>query len=157
MCLLHLFPSRETVTTFMQTFQSLDYTTLALAKVWTNRAKLPNSQMMRALYEKSVEERGGYGKYVLFLGPQRYSGKPFLPCLALGLTLRSCHSEHCLSDGLAERGGTQVWWQAGSLYPFSSRSQTDDVDPGRWTAKIVRRSLHVDMGHDSCTQQFQRG
>jgi hypothetical protein len=67
----------------MQTFQFLDYTTLALAKVWTNTAKLPNSQMMRALHEKTVEARGGYGKYALFLGPERYSGKPSLPYLVV--------------------------------------------------------------------------
>ena len=30
---------------------------------------------MRALHEKTVEERGGYGKYVLFMGPGRYAGK----------------------------------------------------------------------------------
>jgi hypothetical protein len=65
------------------TFQFLDYTTLALAKVWTNTAKLPNSRTMRALHEKTVEERGGYDKYVLYLGLERTSGKPFVPCFVL--------------------------------------------------------------------------
>ena len=34
---------------------------------------------MLALHEKTVEERGGYGKYVLFFGPERASGKSFVP------------------------------------------------------------------------------
>ncbi|KAF8553185.1 FAD/NAD(P)-binding domain-containing protein [Imleria badia] len=54
-----------------QVFVFSDYTTLALAKVWSNTAKLPNSQMMRTLHDKTVEERGGYGKHVMFLGPER--------------------------------------------------------------------------------------
>lgn len=57
-------------------FTLAEYTAVALAKVWTNKAKLPNSETMRALYEQSVEERGGYGKYVLFWGYKRSSGKP---------------------------------------------------------------------------------
>ena len=61
----------------MPSYPSLDYTTLALAKVWTDTAKLPNSKTMRALYEKTVEERGGYGKYLFFFGPERLSGKSF--------------------------------------------------------------------------------
>ncbi|KAF8553186.1 FAD/NAD(P)-binding domain-containing protein [Imleria badia] len=56
-----------------QFFVFSDYTTLAVAKVWSNTAKLPNSQTMRALHDKTVEERGGYGKRVMFLGPERSS------------------------------------------------------------------------------------
>ena len=67
----------------------VEYTTLALAKVWTYTARLPNSQTMRALHEKTVEERGGYGKYVLFLDPERTLGKSFLPCFVLGLSIES--------------------------------------------------------------------
>ncbi|KAN0088857.1 hypothetical protein V8E55_005914 [Tylopilus felleus] len=52
-----------------------EYTTLAVAKVWTNKAKLPTSQTMRTLYEKTVEERGGYGKYLLFLGSKRTNAR----------------------------------------------------------------------------------
>ncbi|KAF8556439.1 FAD/NAD(P)-binding domain-containing protein [Imleria badia] len=52
---------------------STEYTALAVAKVWTNKAKLPDTQTMRALYEKTVAERGGYGKYVMFWGPERSS------------------------------------------------------------------------------------
>ncbi|KAG8215014.1 hypothetical protein J3R82DRAFT_8420 [Butyriboletus roseoflavus] len=55
------------VTLQTPTFPFSDYTTLALAKVWTSTAKLPSSQTMRALHEKSVEERGGYGKNALYL------------------------------------------------------------------------------------------
>ncbi|KAF8556442.1 FAD/NAD(P)-binding domain-containing protein [Imleria badia] len=54
-----------------QSFTNLDYMPVALAKVWANKAKLPNAQTMWALHEKTVEERGGYGKYVMFWGPQR--------------------------------------------------------------------------------------
>ncbi|KAF8553187.1 FAD/NAD(P)-binding domain-containing protein [Imleria badia] len=56
-----------------QSFVFSEYSTLALAKVWSNTAKLPNSQTMRALHDETVEERGGYGKYVMFWGPQRTS------------------------------------------------------------------------------------
>ncbi|KAG8221572.1 hypothetical protein J3R82DRAFT_1814 [Butyriboletus roseoflavus] len=54
-----------------QSFSLSEYLTLALAKVWTNTAKLPSSQTMRELYQKTVEERGGYSKHVLFLGQER--------------------------------------------------------------------------------------
>ncbi|KAI9573778.1 hypothetical protein HD554DRAFT_2166551 [Boletus coccyginus] len=57
----------------MVPFQFPDYTTLALARVWTNTAKLPSSRTMQALYEKTLEERGGYGKYCMFLGPERFA------------------------------------------------------------------------------------
>ncbi|KAH0836316.1 hypothetical protein J3R83DRAFT_7865 [Lanmaoa asiatica] len=53
-------------------FSSSDYAALALAKVWTNTAKLPSSPTMLALHEKEVEERGGYGKYALFLASVAY-------------------------------------------------------------------------------------
>ena len=70
------------------TFLSAEYTALALAKVWTNTAKLPNTETMQALYDKTVEERGGFGKYVLFLAPGQFFGVSFGPCRFLALTLR---------------------------------------------------------------------
>lgn len=91
---LHLCSLDDAATLGTQTFPFSDYVTLALAKVWTNTAKLPSSQTMRVLHGKSIEERGGYGKNALYLGPQRFSGKSFIPCLqvVLGLTSRSWHS-----------------------------------------------------------------
>ncbi|KAF8555876.1 FAD/NAD(P)-binding domain-containing protein [Imleria badia] len=62
-----------------ESFVFSEYSMLALAKVWTNTAKLPNSQTMRESYDKTVEERGGYGNRVMFLGDERVSGKSFLP------------------------------------------------------------------------------
>ncbi|KAF8556446.1 FAD/NAD(P)-binding domain-containing protein [Imleria badia] len=53
-------------------FLFAEYTAFALAKVWTNTAKLPNTQTMESLYNKTVEERGGYGKYLLFLPQDQY-------------------------------------------------------------------------------------
>ena len=133
----------------METFLFLDYTTLALAKVWTNRAKLPNSQTMRALYEKIVEERGGYGKYVLFLGPQRFLGKPFLPFLVLGLTSGHVIASIAyligwLNEAAAKYGGKQVRCIRSRRDP-----ETDCVDLGRWITKIVRRSQRLaSCGHE---------
>ena len=74
---LHLYSFRYAVPLAAHTISSLEYTTLAMAKVWTGKAKLPNSRTMLALHEKTVEERGGYGKYVLFFGPERAAGKLF--------------------------------------------------------------------------------
>ncbi|KAG6374681.1 FAD/NAD(P)-binding domain-containing protein [Boletus reticuloceps] len=59
----------------LPSYLSLDYTTLALAKVWTDTAKLPSGQAMWTWYNKAVEERRGYGKYFLFLSPQRLSAR----------------------------------------------------------------------------------
>lgn len=73
--MLHTYSLRDVVPLGTSSFIHAEYAALALAKVWTNKAKLPNSEMMRALYEKTVEERGGYGKYVLFWGPGRSAGK----------------------------------------------------------------------------------
>lgn len=63
-----------------------EYTTLAVANVWTNKAKLPTSQTMRTLYEKTVEERGGYGKYLLFLGSKRTNGTSSILYTVFGIT-----------------------------------------------------------------------
>ncbi|KAG9309498.1 hypothetical protein JVU11DRAFT_10469 [Chiua virens] len=52
----------------LQTFPVADYTSLALAKVWTNTAKLPNGQIMRKASENSVRLRGGYGARFAWLG-----------------------------------------------------------------------------------------
>ncbi|KAI9463494.1 hypothetical protein HD554DRAFT_2175592 [Boletus coccyginus] len=68
-----------------------DYTTLALAKVWTNMAKPPRSQTMRALYDKVVEERGGHGKYFLYLDPERSAGKSIHLLLRLSWYKPSAH------------------------------------------------------------------
>lgn len=69
-----------------------EYWALALAKVWSNTAKLPSSETMRELYEKSVEERGGYGKHVLFLIGERLPSGLSRPVLVLGLSFLSCRS-----------------------------------------------------------------
>ncbi|KAN0086218.1 hypothetical protein V8E55_007352 [Tylopilus felleus] len=61
------------MTTGTQLFVLSEYASFALAKVWTNTAKLPSRQAMREWYDKTVEERGGYGKHVMFLGPERSS------------------------------------------------------------------------------------
>ena len=116
----HLCSFRDAVTLATVTFQILDYTTLALAKVWTNTAKLPSSQTMRALYEKTVEERGGYGKYFLYLGQERAAGKSIYSFLGLSWSNNLlCHSSSYPFNRLVERGSGQVWWQAGSLLLFS--------------------------------------
>ena len=70
----------QTVHAGTSTFLSTEYTTLALAKVWTDKAKLPSGQVMQALLEKTVEERGGYGKYFLFLTPDQFLGKLLFVC-----------------------------------------------------------------------------
>ena len=82
---LHLSSFGDAVTLGMVPFQFPDYTTLALARVWTNTAKLPSSQTMQVLYQKTVEERGGYGKYCMFLGPGRFVGKSIYLFLVLSL------------------------------------------------------------------------
>ena len=65
-----------------------EYVSLALAKLWTNQAKLPSTQTMQTLYKNTVEERGGYGKWVLYWGPERSDGKWIL----LSLVLRPTYS-----------------------------------------------------------------
>ncbi|KAF9240430.1 hypothetical protein BU15DRAFT_45877 [Melanogaster broomeanus] len=54
-----------------QPFSLSDYLCLALAKVWSNTAKLPSSQTMWKMHEELVVDRGGYGKNLQFLGPER--------------------------------------------------------------------------------------
>jgi hypothetical protein len=58
----------------MQSFTYSEFTTLALAKVWSGQAELPSTERMWKAHEKVVEERGGYGKYYLFLGSARTAG-----------------------------------------------------------------------------------
>ncbi|KAI9573779.1 hypothetical protein HD554DRAFT_2052569 [Boletus coccyginus] len=80
---------------FLPSQPALDYTTLAVAKVWTNTAKLPSSRTMRVLYEKTVEERGGYGKNVLFMGPAQ-------------LLARFAYLIGWLNEAAVKYGGKQV-------------------------------------------------
>ncbi|KAH7921864.1 FAD/NAD(P)-binding domain-containing protein [Leucogyrophana mollusca] len=54
-----------------QTFSYNNYLTLALAKVWSNTAKLPSVAGMWQMYDKVLEDRGGHGRHFQFLGPQR--------------------------------------------------------------------------------------
>ncbi|EIW77433.1 FAD/NAD(P)-binding domain-containing protein [Coniophora puteana RWD-64-598 SS2] len=54
-----------------QTFSYCGYQSAALAKVWTGAAKLPNEAMMWDMYAELVKDRGGFGKELPFLGPER--------------------------------------------------------------------------------------
>lgn len=58
----------------MQSFTYAEYLSLALAKVWDNKAKLPSTKTMWDLHQKRVDEFGGYGKHFQFLGSQRTHG-----------------------------------------------------------------------------------
>jgi len=55
----------------MQSFTYAEYLSLALAKVWANKAKLPPTKEMWRLYQDRLEDYGGYGKHFQFLGTQR--------------------------------------------------------------------------------------
>jgi hypothetical protein len=57
----------------MQSFTYSEFTSLALAKVWAGRARLPSRAEMWRRHEETVKERGGYGKHYLFLGGERVS------------------------------------------------------------------------------------
>ncbi|KAF8550557.1 FAD/NAD(P)-binding domain-containing protein [Imleria badia] len=45
-------------------FLSAEYTALALAKVWTDTAMLPDTETMQALYDKTVEKRSKVPRYL---------------------------------------------------------------------------------------------
>lgn len=120
MCRVQLLLIRDAVTLGTQSFTLSEYSTLAVAKVWSNTAKLPSSQTMRELCEETAEKRGGYGKRVLFLGRERLPGKLIRPFLVPRLSFWSCYSHDQTSDRLAERGRGQIRWQAGSLHTFLS-------------------------------------
>ncbi|KAJ7703439.1 hypothetical protein B0H14DRAFT_3099850 [Mycena olivaceomarginata] len=49
-----------------QTFTYAEYLSLALAKIWANKATLPSTSTMWRKYEQRVRERGGYGQNVRF-------------------------------------------------------------------------------------------
>jgi hypothetical protein len=55
-------------------FSYSDYLGLALAKVWSDTAKLPSSQKMWKMHEEIVEDRGGYGERLQYLGRERHTG-----------------------------------------------------------------------------------
>ncbi|KAH7907114.1 hypothetical protein BJ138DRAFT_1215706 [Hygrophoropsis aurantiaca] len=74
---LDLFYIRDPTLAFLgmnlgtQSFSYSDYLSLALAKVWSNTAKLPSVSEMWRMYDKVLEDRGGHGKHFQFLGPTR--------------------------------------------------------------------------------------
>jgi hypothetical protein len=57
------------------TFVYAEYLSLALAKVWANKAKLPPAKEMWGLYQDRLEDYGGYGKYFQYLGMRRLNGE----------------------------------------------------------------------------------
>jgi hypothetical protein len=52
-----------------------EYLSLALAKVWNNKAKLPSTEEMWRLHWARVDEYGGYGRQFQFLGAQGTDGE----------------------------------------------------------------------------------
>ncbi|KAJ6493974.1 hypothetical protein C8R47DRAFT_1012275 [Mycena vitilis] len=63
--------SRPTVNWGMQSFTYSEYLSLALAKVWARKAILPGTAEMWRTYEQRVQDRGGYGRHLQFLGAER--------------------------------------------------------------------------------------
>ncbi|KAJ7694822.1 FAD/NAD(P)-binding domain-containing protein [Mycena rosella] len=55
----------------MQSFTYAEYLSLSLAKVWSGRAVLPGTAELWRTYEARVEDRGGYGRHLQFLGAER--------------------------------------------------------------------------------------
>ncbi|KAI0788896.1 hypothetical protein C8Q75DRAFT_793645 [Abortiporus biennis] len=55
----------------MQSFTYSEFTSLALAKVWSNKAKIPSTPTLWRLHEERTKVQGGYGRYFQFLGAQR--------------------------------------------------------------------------------------
>jgi hypothetical protein len=59
----------------MQSETYAEYLSLALAKVWDNKAKLPSTEEMWRLHRARVDEDGGYGKHFQYLGVQGTDGE----------------------------------------------------------------------------------
>ncbi|KAF7974358.1 hypothetical protein HWV62_12312 [Athelia sp. TMB] len=55
----------------MQSFVYAEYLSLALAKVWSNTAKLPSAEEQWRLHRERIERQGGYGRHFQFLGAKR--------------------------------------------------------------------------------------
>jgi len=99
---LHLHSFRDAVTLATVIFQFLDYIMLALAKVWTNTAKLLSSQMMWALNEKTGETWRIW-QVLLVLGSRMVCRQvKFIPLPVVVQTICSCHGLSCLSNWLVE-------------------------------------------------------
>lgn len=55
-------------------YEYSEYISIALSKVWGNRAMLPTTPQLWKSYEERLVEKGGYGKNNQFLGLQGLSG-----------------------------------------------------------------------------------
>lgn len=58
----------------MQSFTYAEYTSVALAKVWSNKAKIPSTPELWRHHEQHVKDLGGYGKHFQYLGAERTDG-----------------------------------------------------------------------------------
>lgn len=58
----------------MQSFTYVEFLALAVAQVWKGNAHLPSRDKLWELYDEKVKRRGGYTKYLLYLGGQRTEG-----------------------------------------------------------------------------------
>lgn len=71
----------------MQSFVYAEYLSLALAKVWSNTAKLPSAEEQWRLHRERIERQGGYGRHFQFLGAKRTDGESFI---GVFLVITSC-------------------------------------------------------------------
>ena len=62
-------------------FTFAEYLSLAIAKVWAGKADLPNTTELWRRYDKSVKDRGGYGKVFQFLDAKQMKGNIFFRSL----------------------------------------------------------------------------
>ena len=98
-----------TVTMGMLAFLG-EYTSLALAKVWTGVAKLPSKQTMQDEHLPTIEKHGGYGKDALYLPTKEFISASLPQSLSYSWTAHG--RQHMVLDWMVEHGGCQVWWQA---------------------------------------------
>ena len=59
-------------------FTFAEYVSLAVAKVWAGKADLPDTTELWRRYDKTVKDRGGYGRLFQFLDAKQMKGKTFV-------------------------------------------------------------------------------
>lgn len=108
-----LLTRRPTVNLGMQSFTYAEYLSLALAKVWGQKAYLPSTAKLWSLYDDRVQDYGGYGRHFQFLGTKRADGLAFFLAFSHGSNSHIDVDQiryfvAWLNDAAVKYGGRQV-------------------------------------------------
>ncbi|KAH9942804.1 hypothetical protein B0H21DRAFT_513589 [Amylocystis lapponica] len=116
----------------VQPFTYGEYLSAALAKVWAEKAFLPSAEEMWRTYAERVEDRGGYGRYLQFLGPKRADVN--IRYFMSWLNTAAMKYGGRLLDSLPDYTDQAVYWYRGRYGIIPANVKEDQTNSSVWSA-----------------------